>query len=180
MEKIFAPEESREVIRGWLIHARKSWKKHEEAARRLESQYRRVGVASVVLSAVVGTSLFASLEASYEPWIRIIAGILSLSAAVLASLMTFHRYEERVEKHRTAAVSYKRALRRLEKLHMKLSAGSTLDQESRNEIEQELDEIEKFAPVVPDDINRAVEKCFEVYVFVANAEDLRPEQKDRG
>jgi len=53
MEKIFAPEESRELIRGWLIHARKGWKKHEEAARRLESQYRRVGVASVALSAVV-------------------------------------------------------------------------------------------------------------------------------
>ncbi|MCL6542210.1 MAG: DUF4231 domain-containing protein [Roseiflexus sp.] len=179
MEKIFAPEETRELIRGWLIHARKGWKKHEEAARRLESQYRGVGVASVALSAVVGTTLFASLEASYEPWIRIIAGLLSLSSAVLASLITFHRYEERVEKHRAAAVSYKGALRKLEKLHT-MPAGSTLDQESSNRIQEELDEIEKFAPVVPEDINRAVEERFEVYNFVAKAEDLRPEQKDRG
>lgn len=178
MEKIFAPEESRELIRGWLIHARKSWKKHEEAARRLESQYRRVGVASVALSAVVGTSLFASLEASYEPWVRIIAGLLSLSASVLASLITFHRYEERVEKHRAAAVSYKAALRKLETMHTMLD-GQTLDQESSNRIQSELDALEKSAPVVPDDINRAVEERYEEYLLVAKAEDLRPGQKDR-
>lgn len=179
MEKIFAPEESRELIRGWLIHARKGWKKHEEAARRLESQYRRVGVASVALSAVVGASLFASLEAAYEPWGRIIAGFVSISASVLASLITFQRFEERVEKHRAAAVSYKGALRTLEKLHM-MPAGPLLDQESSNRIQEELDELEKFAPVVPEDINRAVEERFEVYEFVAKAEDLRPGQKDLG
>jgi len=61
-----------------------------------------------------------------------------------------------------------------------MPAGSTLDQESSNRIQEELDEIEKFAPVVPEDINRAVEERFEVYNFVAKAEDLRPGQKDRG
>ncbi|WP_448544494.1 DUF4231 domain-containing protein [Roseiflexus sp.] len=178
MEKIFAPEERRELIWGWLIHARKGWKKHEEAARRLESHYRRTGVASVVLSAVVGTSLFASLQASYGPWVRILAGLLSLSAAVLASLMTFHRYEERVEKHRAAAVSFKSALQELETVHTTL-AGPTLDHESIGQIQQEFDAIGKFAPVVPDDINRAIEERYGEYVFVAKAEDLRPEQKDR-
>ena len=137
MERIFAPEESRELIRGRLIHARKSWKKHEEAARRLESRYRIVGVASVSLSAVVGTALFASLEASNEPWIKILAGLLSLSAAVLSSLMTFHRYEERVEKHRAAATRYNGALRRLEKLHT-IASGTLPDQETINDIEKEL------------------------------------------
>lgn len=172
MEKIFAPDETRELIRGWLIHARKGWKNHEEAARRLESQYRRVGAASVALSAVVGTTLFASLEASYEPWIRIVAGLLSLASSVLASLITFHRYEERLEKHRAAAASYKGALQKLEELHM-LDSSGTPDQESKKAIKEQFDQLGKFAPVVPEDINRAVEKRFEVYKFVAKAEDLR-------
>ncbi len=67
MEKILAPEEIRELLRSGLVHARKEWKKHGEAARRLEPQYRTVGVASVILAAIVGASLFASLETAYAP-----------------------------------------------------------------------------------------------------------------
>jgi DNA-directed RNA polymerase subunit F len=94
-------------------------------------------------------------------------------------LITFHRYEEKVEKHRAAAVSYKGALRTLEKRHTML-AGPTPDQESSNRIQEEFDELEKFAPVVPEEINRAVEERFEEYNFVAKAEDLRRGQKDQG
>lgn len=179
MEKIFAPQKSRQLIQGWLIHARKGWKKHEEAARRLESQYRTVGLASIILSAVVGASIFASLETMLEPWGRIIAGIVSISASVLASLLTFHRYEERTEKHRTASASYKASLRRLERMHA-VPGNSKLEQETINGIEEEFAELEKLAPVVPEDINRAVEKRYEVYRFVANPADLRPEQDDSG
>jgi hypothetical protein len=86
MEQIFEPKERRELLKGWLIHDRKGWKKHAEAARRLERQYRLVGVFSVALSAIVGASLFASLEVSYEPWSRIVAGIISITASVLSGL----------------------------------------------------------------------------------------------
>lgn len=174
MEKIFAPEQGREVVRGWLIHARKSWKKHEAAARRLELQYRKVGIASIVLSAIVGASVFASLEAAYEPWSRIIAGIISIAASVLSSLITFHRYEERTEKHRAAGADYKAALRALERMH---ADKSILDQDNINRIEEKLDELEKSAPVVPEGINHAVEQRYEDYDFVANARDLAPERQ---
>jgi Protein of unknown function (DUF4231) len=173
MEKIFAPEESRELLRGWLIHARKGWKKHEEAARRLESRYRKVGVVSIILSAIVGASLFTSLEAWYEPWSRIFAGIVSILASVLASLITFHQYAERTEKHRAAGVSYKVALRRLEKMYTVLNS-SMLDQESINRLQEELDKLEESPPVVPEDINRVVEERYQDYCFAIRATDLRP------
>jgi hypothetical protein len=85
MEKIFSPQESRELLRGWQIHIRKSWKKHEGAARRLETQYRRVGVASVILSVVVGASMFASLEAVYEPWRAMRPFMAVLSSLILST-----------------------------------------------------------------------------------------------
>lgn len=178
-EKIFAPEKSRELIRGWLIHARKGWKKQEKAARRLESQYRGIGIASVTLSAVTGASLFSSLEKLHEPWSRIIAGILSIAASVLASLITFQRYEERTEKHRAASVSYKNATRTLERMHTVLHEQGLdrLDQEGLNRIDYQLGEFEKVAPVVPDDINGVIEKAYEVYKFEPEAEKLRPAQE---
>ncbi len=162
--KIFAPEEVPELLRGWLVHARKEWKKHGEAARRLESQYRKVGDASVISSAIVGASLFASLETAYEPWGRIFAGILSISASVLSSLITFHRYEERTEKHRKAGVDHKAALRTLERMHATLKT-SMPDPDSITKIEQNLDELEKSAPVVPQDIDSCVEQRYKEYTF---------------
>ncbi len=178
MEKIFSPQESRELIRGWQIHIRKNWKKHEEAARRLELQYRRVGVASVVLSTAVGASVFASLEAAYEPWSRIIAGLVSLSASVLSSLITFNRYEERTEKHRAISARYKAGLRRLEQI-LATPNGERLNQESLDRIRQELDELEASAPVVPEDINRGTEARYQEYRFVPKASDLAFEQEKR-
>jgi hypothetical protein len=172
MEKIFAPEEPREVVRGWLIHARKAWKKQDEAARRMEAQYRRVGVASVVLSAIVGASIFAALESAFEPWSRIAAGIVSICAAVLSGLLTFHRYEERAEKHRAAAVSYKAALRALERAHTPPGAPAP-ERERLDRIEAQLDELEKSAPVVPQEVDRAAEESYQAYDFVARAADLR-------
>ncbi|SRR6266849_1583779 len=175
MEKIFAPEEPREVVRGWLIHARKGWKKQDEAARLLEWQYRKVGFASLILSTIVGASVFASLEAAYEPWSRILAGIVSICAGVLAGMLTLYRYEERSEKHRAAAARYKGALRALERVHA-APGDPAADKGSLGKIEAELDELEKSAPVVPEEVDRAAEQRYEVYSFVSKAADLRPAQ----
>jgi hypothetical protein len=95
-----------------------------------------------------------------------------------ASLLTFNRYEERTEKHRSAGVSYKAALRKLEKLHATPSSVK-MEQASLSQIEEVFVELEKLAPVVPEDINRAVEQQYEVYRFVANPTDLRPGQDER-
>ncbi len=61
----------------------------------------------VVFSTGVGTSLFATLnEASVDSTIRLMIGIVSVAAAVLAALQTFLRFAERAERHVTAADWY--------------------------------------------------------------------------
>jgi hypothetical protein len=173
MEKIFAPDESRECIRGWIIHARKCWKKHGKAALQLESRYRLIGTASLVLSAVVGGALFSSLQADFESWVKIAAGCVSILAAVLAALLTFQRYEERTEKHRSAAGEYKVALRTLEQMHSEIHERKP-NQESFTRIKEKLDALDETAPVVPEKIHAEVEKDYEDYIFEPKAGNLRP------
>lgn len=169
-EQVFEPRERRELLKGWLIHDRKGWQKHAEAARRLERQYRRVGGFSVALSGLVGASIFAALEKLYEPWSRIAAGISSVTASVLSGLLAFNRYEERTEKHRIAAVRYKASLKQIEAL---LSTGRpNIDDTTIERIEEEFRDLERSAPVVPPDIDHAVEKRYEAFVFVHEAENL--------
>jgi conflict system pore-forming effector with SLATT domain len=160
MEYVFASREIRDLIEGWLVHARKEWKKHGKAARRLESRSRALGVVSVALSAIVGASIFAALESAYPPWGRIVAGLLSLAASMLSSLVTFHKYAERTEKHRQAGADYKAALQALERVHATLRT-SAPDPDGITKIQQTFAELEKTAPVVPEDINWAVERRFE-------------------
>ncbi|MGH2636979.1 MAG: SLATT domain-containing protein [Actinomycetota bacterium] len=70
-----------------------------------------LGIPVVILTSFVGTSLFASVNQQVGTNVKIAGGLISVVAAVLASLMTFLRFPERAEKHRVAAARYG-ALRR--------------------------------------------------------------------
>ena len=98
---------------------------------------------------------------------------MSILAAVLAALLTFQRYEERTEKHRSAAASYKVALRTLERMHTEIHEGRP-DPESFTRIKEKLDALDEMVPVVPEKINAEVEKDYEDYIFEPKAANLRP------
>jgi hypothetical protein len=61
------------------------------------------GIPVVALATLVGTSVFATLQKDVRTDLRILVGFVSVLAAVLASLQTFLRFQERGEKHRAAA-----------------------------------------------------------------------------
>jgi hypothetical protein len=77
---------------------------------------RWLGIPVIALSAIVGTSVFATLQKQPEVWVQISVGLGSVAAAVLASLQTFLGYSERAEKHRVAGAKYGAIGRELETL----------------------------------------------------------------
>jgi hypothetical protein len=79
---------------------------HYRAATLFERIHLYLGVPVIVLSSIVGTAVFASLQKSLVSTVQISVGLLSIVAAVLASLQTFLRYSERAEKHRIAGAKY--------------------------------------------------------------------------
>src|SRR4051794_27399742 len=84
---------------------------HYKASERALLRHRLLGIPAIVLSAIVGTSIFATAQKSPDaPW-HILAGLTSLLAAALAALQTFLRYQEVAEIHRSAGAGYS-ALRR--------------------------------------------------------------------
>lgn len=80
---------------------------HYELVDRYRKRYTRLGVPVVVLSSIVGTSLFATLsEEAISEKFRFGAASISVLAAVFAALQTFLRYGERAERHMVAADWY--------------------------------------------------------------------------
>jgi type III secretory pathway component EscS len=60
----------------------------------------------IALSTIVGTTIFATLEQSANKSLQLAVGLLSVAAAVLASLQTFLRFAERATQHRIAGARY--------------------------------------------------------------------------
>jgi hypothetical protein len=100
----------------WHRRARESQHVHYAA----ESHYARLnywyGVPSIALSAIVGTSIFASLETQVDLRSKILVGTISIVAAVLSALQTYLRFSEWADKHRQAASGYAAVRRSIEEV----------------------------------------------------------------
>src|SRR2546428_6350802 len=86
---LLEPSNTEELLRGWLLHTHKARDRHDEAARVYDRLRYLVGGPTIVLSAVVGTSVFASVAQSPGPTVAIAVGVFSVTATVLAALQTF-------------------------------------------------------------------------------------------
>jgi hypothetical protein len=84
---------------------------HYVAAERAEARGRVLGISSVALGAIAGTSIFATIESLPSLNWRITAGILVTGAAVLGALHTFLDYAKRAAEYRTAGAAYGRLRR---------------------------------------------------------------------
>ena len=170
---IFEPLRSKEALRGWLLHAHKGRDRHDEAARRYDRYRYWLGVPAAVFSAVVGTSVFASLGTTVDERLKIIVGLISISAAILSSLQTFFNFNDLAERHRTAGVQYKNIIRELEQAFAE-QPESLQDKQDEwvSDLRRRLDELELSAPVVSKGIYDRIEQRYRNVRFVHEAEQL--------
>ncbi|MFM0736054.1 SLATT domain-containing protein [Paraburkholderia xenovorans] len=142
------PVDEDQLLLKWIRRARESQMSHYDMADLLSSRERRVGWLVTALTAFVGTAVFASLNANaVSPALRIVVGLVSVTAAVSSALQTFLRYAERAEKHRSAGARYGAVRRRLEAIF----AGDpdALDGHYLTAIRDELDRLAEDSPNVP-------------------------------
>jgi hypothetical protein len=80
---------------------------HSRAATYYTCLNRVFGIPVVIFSTIVGTTAFARISVN-DPstTVRVLFGVLSMSAAVLAALQTFFNFAELAEKHRIFAARY--------------------------------------------------------------------------
>ena len=64
--RLLEPENTEELLRGWFLHAHKSRTRHDEAARKYESWRYRLGIPTMTLSAIVGSSVLRLWATSQE------------------------------------------------------------------------------------------------------------------
>jgi hypothetical protein len=127
---------------------------HYLASDQLEGRNRLLGIPVTVASTAVGTTIFATLQSSTALWLKIMTGLVSIAAALLAGLQTFLNYSEKSQKHKVSGTVYS-ALRRDYEIFL-LRFGHASD-EKRSEALTQLESLAGLltksaqeAPSVPD------------------------------
>jgi hypothetical protein len=124
---------------------------HYVAAERAEGRGRTLGVASVAVGAVVGTSIFATIQSSPSVDWRIAAGLLVTGAAVLSALQTFLDYAKRAAEYRAAGAAYGRLRREFDSFMLEIATSKDRVQlmGDLSVLRGHIDELGQQSPLIP-------------------------------
>src|SRR4051795_3127084 len=89
---------SPELVHTWRRRSREASLAHYDSAHICQRNHVLLGIPTVILSTVVGTSVFATLAKEATAESKIIIGTLSVLAAIFAALQTLLRFSERAER----------------------------------------------------------------------------------
>ena len=137
-----------ETLKKWHTRIRATHKGYYKDAARLAAQQQKLGIIVVFFTAIVGTSVFASLATDNpSAWMKVITGIVSVFAVVLAAVQTYLNYPAKQVIHVLAATQLSSLKKRIEE---QLSVGGSEDELKAfmHEIRTEWDAITHGAPLM--------------------------------
>lgn len=147
------------TLEDWHHGLRIFHRAHARAASLFNRRNVALGIPTVILTAVAGTTVFTTTATTPE-WVSIATGIMSLTAAVLAALQTFLRYSELAEKHRAAAQSYGTLRREVEEVLAGLTSDPPvpLPADFLRSLRERWTAVDNAAPDLPQNVYDTVEK----------------------
>lgn len=185
---IFEFHDPIELLRGWLLHAHKGRDRHDTAARVFDQRRYFLGVSAAVASAIVGTSVFDTLQrASPNVIVQFAVGAMAICAVVLTSVQTALDYGARAERHRIAGVRYKEIIRHVERMRSETTDKGQPNHEELEKLQNDLNELEEAMPVVPASVFQAIETKYRHKNFVnsvlepqSHSPERAPNSRGRG
>lgn len=139
-----------ELLRKWLGHTTTIQKAHFDMVKSLQRYNLFLGIPVVVISAAVGSSVFAVLQKEIGIEAKVVLAIFSLLASILAALQTLLRFAERLERHRVAGVEYGILKRDIEFALAVPREDALKEQELARTILNRLNALAKDSPPLPE------------------------------
>lgn len=133
------------LIDQWRRGLRIAHSAHYDAAKFYYGMHLVLSLPSIVISALLSTTIFMELQKSGDPWMKGAMAVLSVVAVVLSSLQAALRLAERSERHKTAAVQLGEVRRELEQLLV----FEHRDEATIDKLRKRWDSADRQAPTVP-------------------------------
>lgn len=148
------------LIDQWRLGLRISHRANYEAAKYYQRLHLTFGIPTLIISTMLGTTVFANLQYSTVAWVKFMLAVLAVLMIVLSSLQTFLRYAERSERHRTAAVQIGEIRRALEQA-IAFSGKTPIDEATAEALRRKWDSVDRQAPTIPTTIYNRVQTQIE-------------------
>jgi hypothetical protein len=149
-----ARTDTENLLENWRTRAHRSKIAHYKSANRFGRRHVLLGVPVVLLTVGAGTAVFATLKERPDAAIQITVGLVSIPAAILASLQTFLDYSGRAAKHRVAAAKYGSVQREIEEISLFRPGETRILQTEVAAIRRRMDELAESRIDCPQDIWR--------------------------
>ena len=147
--KYIPPNSNEELVLAWIRRTRESQFAHYDQATRLRLASTRLGFPVIVITAIVGTTVFSSIsQTATSDWVKILVGLLSVLASTLSSLQTFMKLPERSEQHRIYGARYGGIRRKLEQIYAARES-QAITAQILDSLNCELNALAEEAPDVP-------------------------------
>jgi hypothetical protein len=143
----------RKLCKQYRVRAHRMARAQFLASKRTQRMHNWIGIPVVVLSAIVGTSIFATISSSPTLGWVITVGLISVLATTLAALQTFFGFGTRAQQHKVAGAKYSSIMRALDLLELRLRVGGISPEDALAQlidISGRLDETDQESPDVPD------------------------------
>jgi hypothetical protein len=147
------PPESAQLLTNWYKIALKSSGRHAAASDHFERFDSAFGLTSTALAAIVGSTVFITLQQTTAVGIKVVAGLIGLIAAVASAIQTTAKFGARAEKHRQASRQYGALVRAIEEVRALPPMQSDL-QTRIDSLRKNFDDAGMTAPDVPPKIWR--------------------------
>jgi hypothetical protein len=146
-------EQQPSILNLWETAIRTAQRANYRAASHYEHLNYGLGIPVVLLTTVVGTSVFSAIGNDPSKTAQITVGFMSVAAAVLSAVHTFLRFSERPDKHRMVAISYSALQKAIGQILAGPPANDTELEKRINAFRSSWDKVAKEAPTVPQPIS---------------------------
>lgn len=141
------------LIKRWRLNCQRSQIANYSAANRYAKRNYWLGIPTVALTAIVGTTVFVALEIKVvDPPVQILIGLISIFSAVLAALQTFLNLGELAGKYRSTAAEYGSVKRQLDQIVAEYESGKDVQDEVITSIREQMDTLSREGTEVPKDL----------------------------
>jgi hypothetical protein len=107
-----------------------------------------------VITAVIGTTIFSTLDDNPDPRWKLAAGFITLAGTILSSLQASLGFAQTGQRHKAAGEAYRAMCRKFEMLHLRYRSGGSVERgKAMDDMEKVVAELAGLAgdfPAMPD------------------------------
>lgn len=148
-------EADEELLKEWADHAVCYRWLHENAHKKYNTIYTKLNIPIIIISTITGTANFAQSKISdpvTRDFVAMGIGFFSISAGILATVLSFFKISEKKEKHNNCAKLWDKLHRNIQVEMVKPPSERMAKKTMMDITKKEYDRLVDDSPIIPDDI----------------------------